>query len=322
LETLPPHHDEVLQANSGQRSDLCLFSLADWIWTWHFANDNKEKFVLYMVIGLCIGTIAILVAILFHFALRQQYPPRVGARRSKHSRHTADMDATIGLQSTNVGSSCGSPTWRDGGPGIPESESSTGDDRTLHDVDDVEMNNFNHHVDSLPRRGVGGNGVPSSTMPKCQHHHQLQQQQAGGGGMCSATLCSTRPGSSLGAAPTTTATINRSYATVTATGRCHTPGVAPTNNGALTMGHVPNGYGGASVGGAARYSAMQPTVGSSAQVASSSMMNRGPMIGSLGRSYAAANHQYGPNMDIGYNQFDGGPDTGSRTLQPMQHYYG
>jgi len=254
---------------------------------WCVCTDNKEKFVLYMVIGLCFGTIMILVAVLFQFAMRQQTgasSPSGTARRSKSGRG-------------GVGSSRGSPTWRDGaGHGMPESESSTGDDRTLHDVEDVELTAFSHHVDSLPRRAaptptVSGGG----TATRCLH------QPSAYGGVA-------RPGSSM-AAPATTANINRSYATISA-GRCHTPGLAhyhhPTQpalvNGGMTLGHVPNGYGGTGV----RYSALPSSSGAGGMGTATTgsgggggvMVNRGPMIGSLNRSFAG--NQYGPLHDFSY----------------------
>jgi len=247
-------------------------------------SDNKEKFVLYMVIGLCFGTITILIAVLFQFAMRQQTgggsSPLSTARRSKSGRGGGGL-----------GSSCGSPTWRDGGGhGMPESESSTGDDRTLHDVEDVELTAFTHHVDSLPRRAaptptVSGGG----TATRCLH------QPPSYSGVV-------RPGSSM-AAPATTANINRSYATISA-GRCHTPGLAHHHhpnqpalvNGGMTLGHVPNGYGGTGV----RYTAL-PSSGAGGMGTGTSgggvMVNRGPMIGSLNRSYAG--NQYGPLHDFG-----------------------
>jgi len=239
-----------------------------------------------MVIGLCFGTIAILIAVLFQFAMRQQTgtgSPSSTTRRSKSGR-----GAGAGLSS-----SCGSPTWRDGaGHGMQESESSTGDDRTLHDVEDVELTAFTHHVDSLPRRAaptptVSGGG----TATRCLH-----QPPPSYGGVV-------RPGSSM-AAPATTANINRSYATISA-GRCHTPGLAhhhhPTQpalvNGGMTLGHVPNGYGGTGV----RYTALPSSSAAGGMNAPSStggvMVNRGPMIGSLNRSYAG--NQYGPLHDFG-----------------------
>jgi len=251
---------------------------------WFDCVDNKEKFVLYMVIGLCFGTITILVAVLFQFALRQQAgggggSPSNTARRSKSGRGGGQ------------GSSCASPTWRDGvGHGMPESESSTGDDRTLHDVEDVELTAFSQHVDSLPRRAaptptVSGGG----TATRCVH------QPASYGGL-------TRPGSSLAAPAATTANINRSYATISA-GRCHTPGLAyhhhPTQpalvNGGMTLGHVPNGY-----GTGVRYSALPSGAGPRGGTATpgSGMVTRGPMIGSLNRSMAG--NQYGPLHDYGY----------------------
>jgi len=244
--------------------------------------------VLYMVIGLCFGTITILVAVLFQFAMRQQTggsgSPSGTARRCKPGR--------------GVGSSCGSPTWRDGGgQGMPESESSTGDDRTLHDVEDVELTAFSHHVDSLPRRvaptpTVSGGG----TATRCLH----QPSSAAYAGSV------VRPGSSM-AAPSTTANINRSYATISA-GRCHTPGLAHHHhpnqpalvNGGMTLGHVPNGYGGTGV----RYTALPSSSGAGGMGSSTGgagggvMVNRGPMIGSLNRSYAS--NQYGPLHDFSY----------------------
>lgn len=252
--------------------------------------DNKEKFVLYMVIGLCFGTITILIAVLFQFAMRQQTgsgnSPSGTAYRSKSGRGAGAL-----------GSSCGSPTWRDGGGhGMPESESSTGDDRTLHDVEDVELTAFSHHVDSLPRRPaptptVSGGG----TATRCLHQP-------------SAYSGVTRPGSSM-AAPATTANINRSYATISA-GRCHTPGLAHHHhpnqpalvNGGMTLGHVPNGYGGTGV----RYSALASSgaagMGTAASSGGGVMVNRGPMIGSLNRSFAG--NQYGPIHDFGYPGYD------------------
>jgi len=256
--------------------------------------DNKEKFVLYMVIGLCFGTITILVAVLFQFAMRQQTgsgsSPSSTARRSKSGRGGGGL-----------GSSCGSPTWRDGaGHGMHESESSTGDDRTLHDVEDVELTAFTHHVDSLPRRAaptptVSGGG----TATRCLHQPPSY-------------VGVTRPGSSM-AVPATTANINRSYATISA-GRYHTAGLAyhhhPTPpallNGGMTLGHVPNGYGGTGV----RYTALPSssvaggmgTSGGGGAGGGGVIVNRGPMIGSLNRSFAS--NQYGPLHDFGYPAYD------------------
>jgi len=250
-----------------------------------------------MVIGLCFGTITILVAVLFQFAMRQQTgggsSPSSTARRSKSGRAGG-----------GIGSSCGSPTWRDGaGHGMQESESSTGDDRTLHDVEDVELTAFTHHVDSLPRRTaptptVSGGG----TATRCLHQQPTYGNVA-------------RPGSSMAAPlPATTANINRSYATISA-GRCHTPGLAhhhhPTPpallNGGMTLGHVPNGYGGTGV----RYTALPSSSGAGGGMGTTTsghsggggvMVNRGPMIGSLNRSYAG--NQYGPLHDFGYHGYD------------------
>ena len=204
------------------------------------------------------------------------------------------------------GSSCASPTWRDGvGHGMPESESSTGDDRTLHDVEDVELTAFSHHVDSLPRRPAPTPTVSGgSTATRCLH------QAPSYAGV-------TRPGSSL-AAPATTANINRSYATISA-GRCHTPGLAyhhhPTQpalvNGGMTLGHVPNGY-----GTGVRYSALPSSSGAgrvgtttSSGGGGTGMANRGPMIGSLNRSMAG--NQYGPLHDYGYTGYDSSSATGA-----------
>lgn len=255
--------------------------------------------MLYMVIGLCFGTIAILVAVLFQFAMRQQTgaaaSPSNSARRSKPGRG-------------GHGSSCASPTYGHGGAGgVPESESSTGDDRTLHDVDDVELTAFSRHVDSLPRRApavptptVSGGG----TAARCLHQAPLPASYSGVAG---------RPGSSM-AAPSSTANINpRSYATIS-TGRCHTPaGLAyhhhPTPpppalvNGGMTLGHVPNGY-----GTGVRYTAL-PT-SAAGRVATGAggggVPSRGPMIGSLNRSMAGAGgNQYGPLRDYGYPGYDG-----------------
>jgi len=180
---------------------------------------------------------------------------------------------------------------------MPESESSTGDDRTLHDVEDVELTAFTHHVDSLPRRAaptptVSGGG----TATRC-----LQHQPPSYGGVV-------RPGSSM-AVPATTANINRSYATISA-GRCHTPGLAHHHhpnqpalvNGGMTLGHVPNGYGGTGV----RYTALPSSSGVGGMGTTSSgggvMVNRGPMIGSLNRSYAG--NQYGPLHDFSYPGYE------------------
>jgi len=239
-----------------------------------------------MVIGLCFGTITILVAVLFQFAMRQQNggggSPSGTGRRVKPGRG-------------GVGSSCGSPTWRDGGGhgGMPESESSTGDDRTLHDVEDVELTAFSHHVDSLPRRAAAPTPTVSGggTATRCLH----QPSSAYSGSVV-------RPGSSM-AAPSTTANINRSYATISA-GRCHTPGLAHHHhanqpalvNGGMTLGHVPNGYGGTGV----RYTQL-PSSGAGGHGTGAAggqvMVNRGPMIGSLNRTYA---NQYGPLHDFSY----------------------
>ena len=252
-----------------------------------------------MVIGLCFGTIMILVAVLFQFAVRQQSgagsSPSSTARRSKPGR---------GGAAAGIGSSCASPTWRDGtGHGMQESESSTGDDRTLHDVEDVELTAFSHHVDSLPRRvaptpTVSGGG----TATRCLH-----QTSAYSAGVA-------RPGSSM-AAPATAANINRSYATISA-GR-HTPGLSyhhhhPTQpalvNGGMTLGHVPNGYGGTGV----RYTALPASTGgvgnmgmpaTSAGSHGAGMPTRGPMIGSLNRSFGG--NQYGPLRDYGYPGYEG-----------------
>jgi len=245
-----------------------------------------------MVIGLCFGTITILVAVLFQFAMRQQ--PGTGGSPSNTARRSKGRGGALG-------SSLGSPTWRDGaGHGMQESESSTGDDRTLHDVEDVELTAFTHHVDSLPRRAaptptVSGGG----TATRCVH-----QPLAYSGGMA-------RPGSSMAAAaPATTANINRSYATISA-GR-HTPGLAhhhhPTQpgllNGGMTLGHVPNGYGGTGV----RYTALPSSTGAGGMGTATTggsggvMVNRGPMIGSLNRSFAG--NQYGPLHDFGYHGYD------------------
>ena len=274
--------------------------------------DNKEKFVLYMVIGLCFGTITILVAVLFQFAVRQQTSG--GGSPSSTGRRTKTGGG-------GLGSSCGSPTWRDGtGHGMPESESSTGDDRTLHDVEDVELTAFSHHVDSLPRRAaptptVSGGGTAS----RCLHQPPPTYS----------SMALARPGSSM-AAPATTSSVNRSYATIS-TGRCHTPGLAyhrhPNQpalvNGGMTLGHVPNGYGGSAV----RYSALPPSSGAggltgttSSGGAAGGMVTRGPMIGSLNRSFAG--NQYGPLHDYGYPGYESshrGYDTSSAAAASHGH---
>jgi len=261
--------------------------------------------VLYMVIGLCFGTIAILVAVLFQFAVRQQSAGAGGSPSGTAGRAKPGRGG-------GLGSSCGSPTWRDSSRhGMPESESSTGDDRTLHDVEDVELTAFSHHVDSLPRKPaptptVSGGG----TATRCLHQPPSAAAYSGSS--------VTRPGSSMAAqvAPTT-AGINRSYATISAGGRCHTPAglahhhhhhatpppPALVNGGMMTIGHVPNGYG---AGTGVRYSALQPAgIGvTSTAGGGGGMATRGPMIGSLNRSFAG--HQYGPLHDFGGGGGGGG----------------
>jgi len=381
-----------------------------------------------MSLGLCVGTISVLTAVIFYFIVQHHHHndaslDSAASRRAKPGRSNTN-DLMSGLHSGTIGSSCASPSWQDAmGPGVGsvgcsggnnpgggrppthfhESESSTGDDRTLNDPDDVEMSSFNHHVDSLPRRcsaatqqlqqlsansasatTSAGIMMTSSTLgtantaPKCPHHSMQQQQlppppqqqqqqpQLGAVGVGSSSMM--RPGSSLGGpSVTTTATINRSYnpvhAPVNSAARCLTPAPLPTtsatasppppapaaicNGGTMTLGHVPNGYGvrysGYQVGGGGGGSGMTSSGNGPGMT---SVPSRGPMIGSLGRSFSTsgASGQYG--MDVGayhhqpsqhgvhyhnnhVHQFDHGippghnhQDISSRTLGPLQHYYG
>ena len=326
------------------------------------------------MLGLSLGIIAILAAVVFHLIVRRRTTGSVrcgssgrgkGGRGGLTTGGGGGAGGGGGSNQMPVTMSCSSPTWR-----TPESESSTGDDRTLHDVDDVELTSFNH-IDSLQRRTAGGGvGVAS---------YQPPATVTGGNG---------RPGSAMaqplmfgGGPATTTATINRSYTQVNPVAtRCFSPPAAVISTtasggggsagpGCTTTALVCNGYGGSPAATsspahhphASRLSSLtiQPPPSMSmppapysppAYVLSSSIHGGGASyntmsggsgvggggpvgngggggcrynMGSLGRTYSTGGggagsvggHHYG-----GHYQLDA--DAGSRTLQPMQHYYG
>lgn len=235
--------------------------------------------VLYLLLGLSLGTISILFTILCYMV----YCSRRGPLKATPSSATGG-----GHQQGGAGGvSCSSPTWR-----MPESESSTGDDRTIHD-DDVELTSFNH-IDSLQRRTTYHH-----------QHHQQQHHHQGGGAAVRPPSYSSRPQSPTG--PTTaaaaTATISRTYsqANPVAT-RCMTPS-PPT----MTMpdGGLPNG---------GEFLPPAPLM-----INGRGLVEVGPQpppahcVGSLGRTYSSHYRRDSYQLD---------PAPGCRTLQPMQHYYG
>lgn len=196
-------------------------------------SENTEKFVLYMLLGLSLGTIAILVAILFHLVLCPRH------------RLSKDIQSSAIVQQ-GITATCSSPTWR-----MPESESSTGDDRTLHD-DDVELTSFNH-IDSLQRHAT-------------YHPHQAAAPY--------------RPPSVIGVpqsptvpTTTTTATINRSYSQANpVVTRCYTP--SPPVMTLPPVSCAPNGG----------FATTQQTMGNGRVEVIS--LPQGHCVGSLGRTYS------------------------------------
>lgn len=69
--------------STGAVGDKTVGLITDWIWTWNYISENKEKLILYLCLGLCVGVILLLLVIIIRLMMTR--------RRKESSRQKLDI---------------------------------------------------------------------------------------------------------------------------------------------------------------------------------------------------------------------------------------